>query len=231
MLVAFDYSPGSAGEMGTLAAPLLTHLMERQAQLVFVSTSQTGPELAQNVTSSLAQTAGYVYGEDYINLGYLPGGASGLRSFAGAPWSLISGSDFLSYSKDPQSLPVAAGITNSLEQVDLILILTTERDDLQAWIEQVGQVSGVEAPLAAGVSASLELWAQPYYTSEPRQIGWPGQRRSRGGAIRTRPHREWGRTNGQPVHQSDPGAGCHYCAHLCRFVVERSGRAHQQETG
>ena len=120
--------------------------------------------------SPLAETANYVYGEDYINLGYLPGGATGLRTFAAAPWALVSGSDFLSYSKEPQNLPVAAGVTNSLDKVDLILILATERGDLQAWIEQIGQVSDVEAPLAAGVSASLELWAQPYYTREPRQL-------------------------------------------------------------
>ena len=170
VLVAFDYTPGSAGEMGALAVPLLNHLMERQARLVFVSTSQTGPELGQNVMSSLAETAGYVYGEDYINLGYLPGGATGLQSFASTPWDLVTGADFLSFSADPHSLPVAAGITNSLDQVDLILILTSERDDLQAWIEQVGRRPGMEAPLAAGVSASLEVWAQPYYTNEPRQL-------------------------------------------------------------
>ena len=170
VIVAFDYAPGQAGELNSLAATLLSHLMQRQARLVLVSTEPTGPELAQGVINPLAESLDYAYGEDYINLGYLPGGSAGLQAFATAPWELLPGSDFLSYVEEAQTAPAAAGLGNSLPDVDLILVLTAERSDLQGWLEQVGRLPGLRAPLAAGVSAALEIWAQPYYYNEPRQL-------------------------------------------------------------
>jgi hypothetical protein len=67
--------------------------------------------------------------------------------------------------------PAASGLTNTLADVDLVLVLAAARDDLTRWIEQTRRLPGMEAvPMAAGVSAGLEPWALPYYQNDPRQL-------------------------------------------------------------
>jgi hypothetical protein len=113
----------------------------------------------------------YDYGDDYINLGYIPGGAVGLQAFAAAPWNLFSGADYVGSAPTARDAPAAAGLTHTLADVNIVLIFTADRNGLVGWIEQVGQLPGMEkVKMVAGVSAGLEPWARPYYQSDPMQL-------------------------------------------------------------
>jgi len=179
VVVAFDYGPAAAGELDPIAATMVQHLMSRRARILTVSTVPAGPEIAQTLLGKLAGEYGYTYGTDYLNLGYIPGGAAGLHSFATAPWKLFAGADYLGRERAEQdgrdglarNNPAAGGLTNSLAEVNQVIFLTADRDDLVGWIEQVGRLPGMErVPMAAGVSAGLEAWAQPYVQSDPKQL-------------------------------------------------------------
>jgi hypothetical protein len=168
-LVAFDYSPAAAGELDPIARTLVRHLMERNARIVAVSTVPTGPALAERLLQDLAETQ-YRAGDNYLNLGYVPGGAAGLQAFASTPWKLVEGSPYSGGRSPAAGAPAATGLGNSLQGVELILVLTAERNDLVAWLEQVGQLPGMNARIVAGVSAGLESWAQPYFYRQPKQL-------------------------------------------------------------
>jgi hypothetical protein len=170
-VVAFDYSPAEAGELEPLSSVLVRHLMSRGARILATSTTPTGSEIAQGVLDKLNDDYGYVYGTDYLNLGYVPGGAAGLQAFAATPWRLFSGADYLRTTRASRAAPAASSLTDSLADANLILIVTAARDDLAAWIEQVGRLPDMEkVGMAAGVSAGLEPWARPYYQSDSRQL-------------------------------------------------------------
>jgi hypothetical protein len=163
-VVAFDYTPAEAAELNPVSAVFMRHMMDRGAKILAVSTAPTGPELAQGV---LEESAGdRVYGDDYLNLGYIPGGAAGLQAFANNPWSLFSGTDYPGRFETGRTAPAAAGLGDSLADVDILLILTADRDDLIGWVEQVGRLEEMQkVEIVAGTSASLEPWAQPYFLS------------------------------------------------------------------
>ena len=171
VIAAFDYSPAEAGELDPVSTAMLNQLMNRRVRILAVSTTLTGPQVAQNVMGELADDHNYIYGEDYINLGYIPGGAAGLQAFANNPWHWFPGADYLDREPTAQDAPIAAGLANSLSNANAILVFTAERNDLVGWVEQVGRLEEMQGvKMVAGVSASLEPWAQPYYQSSPRQL-------------------------------------------------------------
>lgn len=171
VIVAFDYSPAKAGELDPIATAMLRHMADKGARILAVSTTPTGSELAHGVLEQVILDQDAQYGESYLNLGYIPGGATGLRAFATDPWGMFSGSDYLGKVNPASSAPAAAGLGPSLASAELLLILTGERDDLLGWIEQVGRPDETEAiKMVAGLSASLEPWAKPYYASASGQL-------------------------------------------------------------
>ncbi len=171
VIVAFDYTLAVAGELEPVSTALLEHILHREGRILTVSTTPVGPEIARRVLDELAAERGYVYGDDYLHLGFIPGGAVGLQAFAADPWRLFPGADYMGQVETARNAAAATGLSRSLAEVDLILVLTSERDDLVGWIEQVGRLVGTsKVPIAAGVSASLEPWARPYASSRPRQL-------------------------------------------------------------
>jgi hypothetical protein len=172
VIVAFDYSPAAAGELDAVAEPLLRHIIDRGARILAVSTVPAGPQLALGTLQRIEPEAevepdsedAYVYGQDYLILGYIPGGAVGLQAFATEPWELFSGPDFRGQVPLAQENEAASGLGEDLDGAELILLLTASRDDLIGWMEQVGRLPDLrDVPIVGGLSAGLEPWARPYY--------------------------------------------------------------------
>ena len=167
VLVAFDYDPTTSGEMDVLAKALIGHLMDQEAQMVVVSLLPSGPATAQILLDEMIQVyPSYAdsYGQRYTILGYLPGQAVAVR--------LVGGSLERAFARDFQGNPVSdlevmAGVTE-IQDFDLILVLAAGQDSLRSWIEQASMPYDI--PLAAGVSASIEPLARPYYETESQQL-------------------------------------------------------------
>jgi hypothetical protein len=165
VLLAFDYQPGLAGEMEASASAVVDHIMLRGAKLVLVSTSPTGPALAERFIREVEGTHQYVSGTQYINLGYIPGGVSGLASFARNPqWVTPNTMD-----------GVLAWQTELLQNVSrlsdfaLVLVLTDDPNIARGWIEQVNPQLG-STPMAAVVSAQVEPMIRPYADNQQAQL-------------------------------------------------------------
>ena len=174
VLIAFDYEPALSGEMNAITASIVDHLMLQGAYLTIISTSPTGPVLAENFLSTTQTSHYYVHGQQYVNLGYIPGGAAGLLSFVIAPQNITP----LAFNgADPWTMQPLRGI-ESISDFSLVLVITDDPDNARTWVEQV-QPYLAGTPLTMAVSAQAEPLVRPYYEVTPRQIaglvaGLPG---------------------------------------------------------
>jgi len=164
-LIAFDYEPGLSGEMEAASAAVVDHVMLKGAKLALLSTSPTGPVLAEHFVSNVQGTHGYVSGNQYVNLGYIPGGVTGLGAFARNP-RLVS----------PDSLDgVPAWETAPLQNIKwvddfaLVVLITDNPNTARAWVEQVNPELGA-VPMVALVSAQAEPMVRPYFNNQQDQI-------------------------------------------------------------
>jgi hypothetical protein len=162
VLLAFDYEPGIAGEMNAAAAALVDHLMLKGARLTLVSTLPTGPAMAEYFIQTIQKQHDYASGSDYINLGYIPGGATGLLSFAQTPAWVFP----LSYNGIPPWKTAPLQDIEKLSDFALIVVITEDPEDARAWIEQVQPRIG-DTPLLTVLSAQAEPMVRPYFGSDP----------------------------------------------------------------
>ena len=162
VLLAFDYDPSAAAEMDRLAEPVLWHLMDRKVRLMAVSLLPTGPAVAGNLLDRVAgeHDGGYQYGQDYVNLGYIPGQAAAPNELASDLRALVPQDYWQGKSLD--ELPVTQDV-KGIQDVSLIIEFAAQQRTLQWWIEQVGSQYPVE--IMAALSAAVEPMAQPYHDS------------------------------------------------------------------
>ena len=173
VLVAFDYEPARAGEMEAASAPMFDQmLLLRHPRLTFISTSATGAILTERFLSGPLAGHNYQSGVEYLNLGYLPGGQTGIYAFAQKPHAttefafarnsaattLFDMSLAPAWTSDPWS-----GIT-SLSQFAAFIIVTDDADSARAWIEQTTSARGT-IPVVVISSAQAAPMIQPYYAS------------------------------------------------------------------
>lgn len=162
-LLVFDYEAAFSGEMQAIAAPLVDHLMLRGEKLVILSTLPTGPALAERFLVETQSSHQYQRNDEYLNLGYLPGGPFGILSFITSPRTAITAQ------VDGTSVwdfPPLEGV-KQLSDFSVIIIMTADVEKGRAWIEQ-STISLSEAgtpPLLMAVSAQAEPIIYPYYAS------------------------------------------------------------------
>ncbi len=161
VLLAIDYSPAFSGEMAAAARPLLADLQAKKAHLVVVSTHPLGPALADNLLTSLPRpyTAA-------TTLGYVPGGAAGLYTFARLPRLLFA------TNAAGHSLWADAALDriHTAADFDLVVVCTDDPEVARMWVEQVQPLLGQGTPLLMVVSAQAEPLVEPYYETAPRQV-------------------------------------------------------------
>ena len=158
VLIAFDYEPGTSGELNTAAVPVLDHIMLKGARLALISTTPTGPALADHMVNTLLKEHHYLSGIQYINLGYIPGGASGLLGFTQIPQQITP----LSFDgmNSWQTRPLEGIYT--LSDFSLVVVITDNPDIARTWFEQI-QPTLAGTALIAIISAQAEAILQPYY--------------------------------------------------------------------
>lgn len=168
VLVSFDYEPGFSGEMEATASSVISHLVEKRVPLLFVSTNPLGPALAERMMKQqvddlnsqiLLGTVPYTTSL-FKNLGYIPGGITGLRAFAETPARIFP------RSLEQQEIWVTASLTPAatLASFNMVLVVTDNPDTAQAWIEQA-QPLLESSPLLMVLSAQAEPMIRPYYDS------------------------------------------------------------------
>jgi hypothetical protein len=170
VLLVYDWDASLSAEMSTLAGAVTNHLMARHLRFVTVSTIPQGPGFAQQITAAAAADTranyGYVYGRDYLVLGYVPGGEAALGSLT-SNISTLMPLDYVKSQKLESFELMRNGNLNSLKDFSLVVDLTSDEAALRNWIEQASTRTGI--PIIAAVPQGLEPMARPY-----RGIAGPG---------------------------------------------------------
>ena len=147
VLVSHDYDPGAAGEILPQARVVLSHLLERGTQVISVSLTPEGSRLSKQVFDEVGPDHGYAEGEGYLSLGYFVGVEAG-------PRAVVEGLSTAGWSD----------LVGDVEDIALIVEFAGAPEYLRLWLEQVQGPYGV--PMVAGVSATADPFARPYYRNE-----------------------------------------------------------------
>ena len=160
VLVVVDYEPSLAGEMEAVSGPLLNQLvLLHKPQLVFLSTSPNSSALVERLMTNtkIGQPPpgglGYNAGEQYFNLGYLPGGSAGVLGFVSGP---------------KQVIPAAKA--QSFAEYAAVIVLTDNAESGRVWVEQLDVAKQADPTLASHpllliTSAQAGPLLQPYVSS------------------------------------------------------------------
>jgi hypothetical protein len=167
VLVAVDFEPGFSGELDGAASSVLGSLADKNALVTFVSTNYNGPALAQRLIQEVNQQPAFLQTPytNYINLGYISGGVSGLAAFARNPEAVVP----YDLNDNPVWSSAPFDSSQGIGNFGMLVVLTHDADTARNWIEQVGPTLG-DTPLQMVVSAQAEPLVQPYYAGIPRQI-------------------------------------------------------------
>jgi hypothetical protein len=175
ILVGFDFEPGLASELDAAAYPVFDHLVTQGSLFTTISTTPTGPILAERFLQIILPKENFINGQDYVNLGYVPGGAAGLLNFIENPSGVmpysIDGSSVWA-TETSEALPPVAGI-NEITDFEMIVLLVDDPDIARIWVEQLTPyITDPETliSLVLVTSAQLEPIVRPYFESIPQSV-------------------------------------------------------------
>jgi len=165
VLVAFEYDPASIGELDLAGEAVVDHLMVRGARLVTLSTRPAGAGLALRLFEPLAIANNYLYGENYVHLGFVAGEGAGLSAMA-RNLPATAPADFAG--NPAWSQPALGGI-DSLADFALVVVISATPEGVRQWLEQAKPAAG-PTPFVAVISAGAEPLVRPYYEGSPSQL-------------------------------------------------------------
>jgi hypothetical protein len=166
VLLAVDYEPGFSGELDVAASGLVRQVIQQGGRLVMVSTLPDGAVNAERFLGSLKQVSEEPF-RGYVNLGFVTGGAAGLRTFAETPRLVFPFT--LDTLRVWESHPFDT--VETVADFHLVVVITENPVTARTWIEQVQPVMQNNfAPLIMIVSAQIEPLVRPYYDAFPRQV-------------------------------------------------------------
>ena len=142
VIVAFEYGAAQKEEMDELSSALFAHLMERQVQIVAVSTSAQGAGIAES-TLEQARRRYPDFADKVSNFGYLPGDATSTARFLATP---------------------------QVQEAKLLIVFAADADHLRWWVEQ-NSTTAHPLPLIAAINGATAPLVRPYLESNKVQ-GW-----------------------------------------------------------
>ena len=190
VLYSFDSGMGAFAEMGPADIGTITHLTRviksNGIKVIFATTAGPEGQVALNVIlTQYVDMSGLVYGEDYLNLGLIPGYESTLAALAEdlhkiAPTD-VEGTRLT-------DIPWIANVRGA-ENYDIFIFSTATSPD-----PYPRQWAQYDKPILAVVQAATASWIRPYHEAGMITAYLPGQR---GGAE-------------YEVLLGAPGLGCSY---------------------
>jgi hypothetical protein len=165
VLAVFDYEPATAGEMEVAAASIMDYLLLlKHPRLAILSTSPTGSALAERFISTTLHERTYARGQQYVDLGYLAGGLSGVQFFAQDP---VAALPYGAATDRVWDSGILSGTTN-LADFSAIIVLTDSLESGSVWIEQTTGRRGT-SPMILVASAQAGPMLLPYFDSDQVQ--------------------------------------------------------------
>jgi hypothetical protein len=161
VLLVGDFEAGLAGELMWSSQTLIEHLMRRNIKVTILSSNPVGSAiLSQQINNANLTVSAYLTQSNVINLGYLPGGAIGIRSLV---TDLRLAMPYTQDLKPAWTNPILENV-HTLNDFGAVIIFTEKAENARNWVEQV-QPNLTVAPLFFVVSAQAAPMIQPYFQS------------------------------------------------------------------
>jgi hypothetical protein len=156
VLMAFDFDPASAGELGPMATAFTYHCAKKGLRMYYLALWPVGPQMIDATIQNVLKKdfPEMVYGEDYVNLAYKSGGEGVIKVILSDIRQLYS-TDALGTPID--EIPMMQGVDN-IRQMDLIVNVSAGAPGTKEWVQYavtaysddlriVAGCTGVQAPL------------------------------------------------------------------------------------
>jgi len=134
VLVSFDWNGTVNDEMLPVARVLIRHLIAREAKIVAVSVVPEGGKLAQLAIDQERTGHNYVYGRDYVILGYHPGDETAVRLLLDNAIERSYPADFSGVSA--RELPLLRQVSD-LRDISLIVDIAGDPEFMRWWARQL----------------------------------------------------------------------------------------------
>lgn len=151
ILLVVDFEPALAGEITTIAQPVMNDLIKSGKSIAIVSINPAGAVLADELLLSSASEG------QILNLGYLPGGVTSIAALASQPSLAAPRDRFGVYAWDQTPFQNVQRISDFAA----ILLLSDNTDTSRLWIEQFSPLLE-ETPLLVIASNQAAPMIQPY---------------------------------------------------------------------
>ncbi|MCS7364107.1 MAG: hypothetical protein NDF54_01550 [archaeon GB-1867-035] len=135
VVVSFDFGLSALGELYPIAFATLHHLFSKSVKFAIIATWNEGPIVAKMIIDKLKpeETYNKVYGEDWIFLGWAPGGEQAMAALGRDFWGTIT-LDYL-YKKPVSEYSIMQNL-KSAEDVDLLISFETGTPGADEWVRQ-----------------------------------------------------------------------------------------------
>lgn len=158
ILMAFDYGPSSLAELEPMAVAVLRHCFSKNVRVIGMTLFNVGARLGDRVMSDTAAEMGAVDGEDYVFLGFRPGGISVILGMGTAIDSVFN-ADYRG--KPISEIPMMQDVKN-YDHIALVLDLASSATP-NTWIAYIN--TKYKQQVAAGVTGVMVSELYPFIQS------------------------------------------------------------------
>ena len=161
VLLSGDFELAVSGEISWSSQVLLEHMMRRDLDFVIFSTNPTSSViLMEQMQETSQKITDYDLDAHVINLGFLPGGSTGLQ---------LTTENLRTAFPNTYNYQAAWNSTilqpiNTLSDFGAVLAFSDKAESARSWVEQIQPELG-ETPLLFVVSAQAAPMMQPYFQS------------------------------------------------------------------
>jgi len=156
VLLAFDFDPASAGELGPMATTFSYHCAKKKLKMYYMALWPVGPQMIDDSINNVIKKEfpEMVYGKDYVNLGFKSGGEGVIKVILTDLRQLFTTDG---YGTQIDAIPMMQGVEN-IRQMDLIANVSAGSAGTKEWVQYaitpypddlriVAGCTGVQAPL------------------------------------------------------------------------------------
>jgi hypothetical protein len=156
VLMAWDFDPSTEGELGPMATAFTRHCCEKKLKMYFLTLIPVGPQMIDDSIEQVirADFPQFVYGEDYVNLGFKSGNEGVIKVIVTDLRGLYTTDN---RGTNIDQIPMCREV-ESVQDMDLIINVSGSYPGSKEWVQyaatpyqsqlnMVAGCTGVQAPL------------------------------------------------------------------------------------
>ncbi len=156
VIIDIDYYVDGAPDVEPILVAVLEHILPRGVKVIFTGIKDHAPMIADKLMRTWEQR-GKKYGVDYVNLGYVAGGETGLSAYA-RDLKKAYPRDFKGNSTD--TLPMLAKV-NGVADIQMFMFFSDGGPDIHT-----RQISQYKVPIVTGLITVSAPRAEPFVQSK-----------------------------------------------------------------